>query len=130
MEANPEAAERPPLQYPVKAKFKGELISINNAEEMNRIREECAKERKDCFTYVYPITYILPDASTITVNSEDDRENRLAIRTWYAEHPGVEGKPTMLYPLEVKLKDGSISTLANDEEMALLKKDCEPKAKD
>lgn len=124
-DANPSSKERGVMKYPVNAMFKGNSVAIGSEEEMQRMKAECQGEKKEpCFTFIYPITYIMPDATTFTINSEDDRINKAAIRAWYGDNPGVEDRPTLLYPLNVKLKDESISTLENDEEMMLLRKDC------
>ena len=122
-EANPGVEERPVLQFPVEIKFKGEAKTVSNNEELQAIKESCDK-KDPCFHFIYPITYIMPDATSITVNSEDDRENKMAIRMWYRDNPGVEEKPALQYPVDVKLKDGTIVTLNNNDDMRALRQDC------
>ncbi|MFC2132787.1 hypothetical protein ACFLRG_03215, partial [Bacteroidota bacterium] len=71
---HPDTKEKPTLQYPVDITFKGRPITINNEREMQRIRAACTgdKERDGikCFDLVYPLTYFMPDRTTVTVNEE------------------------------------------------------------
>lgn len=124
-QANPGVEEKPLMQFPVDAFFKGEPVTINDQEQMKRYKMACDKGKKRCFVFIYPITYIMPDESTITILSKDDHENKMAIRLWYQENPGVEEKPVLQFPVKVKmLKDGIIKTIHNDEEMIALKEWC------
>lgn len=128
--ANPRVEKRGTMKYPVNAIFKGKQVRITNEFEMKRYKKECEGDKERCFAFIFPISYIMPDGSTITLQSENDRENKLAIRQWYADNPGVEEKPVLAYPLEVKMiKDGIIKTINNDEEMMTLKEFCDPKKK-
>ncbi|MBC8314202.1 MAG: hypothetical protein ISR57_03530 [Bacteroidales bacterium] len=119
--ANPGSKERPTLQYPVDVIFKGRPMTINNVEEMKRVREACKKDRKPCFEFIYPITYIMPDGSTITCNN---RRELIAVRMWYRENPGVTEKPTLQFPVDIKYKDGTIKTIHNQEEMKRARAAC------
>ena len=123
--ANPGFDERAVMQFPVEVKFKGEIKTVNNEQQMQRIKDACDKEGKPpCFFFIYPITYIMPDATSITINSKDDRVNKVLIRKWYTENPGVDEKPALQYPVDVKLKDGTLVTLNNDDDMQAIKEDC------
>lgn len=121
--ANPGAEERPTLQYPVEINFKGRILTINNDREMLRIKKACNDERP-CFVFVYPITYILPDGSTITGNNK--KEIGIAMKRWYAANPGVEERSVLQYPVEIKfVKDGNIVTINNDQQMQRIKASCD-----
>ena len=122
-EANPGSKERPTLQYPVDVIFKGRPMPINNVDEMKRVKVACKKDRKSCFDFIYPITYIMPDGSTITGN--DGKEIKLALRRWYEANPGSKELPTLQYPVEIKFRDGTILTIHNKEEMRRAKVGCE-----
>lgn len=124
-EENPGIEEKPVMEFPVNANFKGRPVTISNHEEMMQYKKVCAEEKERCFVFIYPITYIMPDESTITINSADDRENRMAIKLWYQENPGHETKPALQYPVKIKIiKTGKIKTLNNDEEMGAIKRWC------
>ena len=121
---HPDVTERPTLQYPVEIKFKGQIMTINNDGEMKRIKEACNKGRKKCFELVYPVTYIMPDGTEITINSKDDKEGRLAIKAWYEAHPDCKEKHSLKYPVDIKYKDGTIKTINNQEEMRRARMAC------
>jgi hypothetical protein len=114
--ANPGVRERPALQYPVDIIFRRDstIVTINNDEEMRRAYALCDEDREPCFDFVYPITYIMPDGSTVTGNRE---ELGLAIRSWYAANPGIREKPTLQYPVDIIFDDGTTLTVNNDEEL-------------
>jgi len=114
---NPGIEVRPTTQYPVEVNFKERVITVNNDDEMKRIKEACKEEKKPCFVFVYPITYTMPDGTVYTVESTDDDETKKAIRAWYVENPGVEEKPAIQYPIEIKFRDGKTLTINNDEEL-------------
>ena len=122
---NPGYKEKPILQFPVDVIFKGELKTIKNQGEMKKIREMCKKDRKPCYEFIYPITYVMPDGSTITGNN---RKELMAVRMWYKEHPGVTEKPALQYPVEVIFK-GETLTIDNDEQMQRIKKACKKDGK-
>jgi len=123
--ANPEIKERATMQFPVKAIFQGNAISILNEVEMEYYKKACAETRIPCFTFIFPVTYIMPDGMQITVMNEDDAENKAAIRTWYANNPEFkELRPDLQYPIDVKVRDGSKRTLSSIEELHALREEC------
>ncbi len=72
-----------------------------------------------CFDLVLPVTYVMPDGSTITVNSNDE-DDWVQLKAWYDANPNSEEKPTLQYPVDISFetRDGSITvTVINDEEM-------------
>ncbi len=72
-----------------------------------------------CFDLVLPVTYVMPDGSTITVNSNDE-DDWVQLKAWYDANPNSEEKPTLQYPVDISFetRDGSITvTVTNDEEM-------------
>ena len=110
---NPEFAERPTLQYPVVIMYEEDdegsedalTITINNEEEMISAREDCRELEFDdvdeCYEYSYPITYILPDDSTVEIASSDDGNAWGLIRRFYEENPEVEEEPALQFPIEI-----------------------------
>ena len=72
-----------------------------------------------CFDLVLPVTYVMPDGSTITVSS-DDEDDWVQLKAWYDANPNSEEKPALQYPVDISFetRDGSITvTVTNDEEM-------------
>jgi len=108
---NPESDERPSLQYPVEITYRTEEGTetqiINSEEEMVSAKEECREveneedEGYDCYEYVYPITFILPDESTVEILSADDEPSWGLIRRFYEENPNYEREPILQFPIEV-----------------------------
>ncbi len=79
-EENPDAEEHPELQYPVDILFDDETVTINNPEEMNIVKRECWEyedEGRECFGLVYPVTFIMPDGSSIVVATDDENSLKL-----------------------------------------------------
>ena len=128
-ETNPDSEGRPELQYPVDILFDDETVTINNAEEMNMVKRECWEyedEGRECFGLVYPVTFIMPDGSSIVV-ATDDEDGWQEVKNWYDANPESEERPTLQYPVDIIYRtiDGdSTVTINNEEEMEAAKDDC------
>ena len=126
-EANPDSEEKPSLQYPVDIAFgDDETITVNSDDEMRSVYRRCSYRDKDkrywdCFELVYPVTFIMPDGSTIAVADRDDWDD---VKSWYDSNPDSEEKPSLQYPVDISYRDGTIQTIDNDEEMGVSKRDC------
>ena len=114
-EANPEAEERPSLQYPVDIVYEseesedGETVTINSEDEMTVAKEECREmwgeedweEGEECYAFVYPISFLMPDGSTIEISSEGDEAGWMSIREYYEANPSSEEEPSMQFPVDI-----------------------------
>ena len=82
-------------------------------------------DKKDwkCFNLVFPVTFDMPDGSTITVTSNDE-DGWTEIKAWYEANPDSEERPTLQYPVDITYRDGTTQTINNDEEMRIAKEDC------
>ena len=126
-EANPDSEEKPALQYPVDIVYEKDetTVTINNDDEMRGAYRHCGGRDDDrdraCFALVYPVTFIMPDGSTITVA---DREDWAELKAWYEANPDSEERPTLQYPVDITYRDGTTQTINNDEEMRIAKEDC------
>jgi len=62
----------------------------------------CSKENNinykkyDCFKLVYPISYLMPDDSILSLSDEKDA----GMKNWYLSNPDVEEKPVLEYPVQ------------------------------
>jgi hypothetical protein len=114
---NPGVLDEPAIQYPVDIILRDSTLTINSDEELRRIYALCGggSEPEDCYEFVYPITYIMPDGSTVTGNSGE--EVGIAIRNWYTANPGVTGDPVLQYPVDIIFDDGTTVTVNSDEEL-------------
>ena len=128
-EANPDAEERPALQYPVDISFEtregSTTLTVTNDEELRGAYGRCGSGRDDerdreCFELVYPVTYLMPDGSTITVENDEDWD---PIKDWYDANPNAEGRPELQYPVDVVLDDETF-TVNSAEEMGEIKREC------
>ena len=81
------------------------------------------KEDWKCFDLVFPITFDMPDGSTITVTS-DDEDGWAEIKAWYEANPESEERPTLQYPVDISFRDGETVTINSDEEMRAAEEAC------
>ena len=127
---NPESAERPTLQYPVVIMYEEDdegsedalTVTINNEEEMISAREDCSglefDDVDECYEYSYPITYILPDNSTVEIASSDDENAWGLIRRFYEENPEAEGEPILQFPIEIIFQGDMVFVFETNAEYA------------
>ncbi len=91
----------------------GKLLKDNNEQRKGR--------RNKCFEFVFPVDFIMPDNTSITL---DVKEDWVLIREWYQSNPTVKIRPTLIFPLNITLKDGTVQTILNEEELFILKDAC------
>ncbi len=84
-------------------------------------REKAKKRRNKCFQFVFPVDFIMPDASTITLNSKEDWT---LIREWYKANTEVKERPELVFPVNVTLEDDTTQTLIDREELKAIKDSC------
>jgi len=136
-EENEDSEDKPELQYPVDIIVETEegtsTVTINNEEEMTVAKRECHAEweedwdeedERECFEYVLPVTFLMPDGSTITV---EDEEGWYSLRVWYEENRGYEEEPGIQYPIDIsqETEEGFITvTLTSGEEMEEVYSEC------
>ena len=123
---NPESDERPSLQYPVEITYRTEEGTetqiINSEEEMISAKEECREveneedEGYECYEYVYPITFILPDESTVEISGEDDESSWGLIRRFYEQNPNYEEEPALQFPVEVVVEGDMVLVIDTSED--------------
>jgi hypothetical protein len=82
--------------------------------------------RSKCFEFVYPIVIIMPDDSSITLESKEDWSLKKA---WYEENPDVRERPELVFPVDITLEDGTVQTLIDIDELKAVKDSCK-KGKD
>ena len=126
-DSNPDSEEKPSLQYPVDIAFgDDETITVNSDDELRSVYRRCSDTDKDkrywdCFELAYPVTFIMPDGSTIAVAVKEDWDD---VKGWYDSNPDSEERPFLQYPVNISYRDGTIQTINNDEEMGVSKRDC------
>ncbi|MEM6967618.1 MAG: hypothetical protein AAF573_22835 [Bacteroidota bacterium] len=123
--ANPNSDDDPTLAYPVHVTFtdSGVTVPVANDEELENLFEVCEEyEFDDCFEFIFPMEIQFPDASVIAINSLYEGEN--AVDAWYDANPNSDEDPTIVYPIQVKLEDGTIKTINSEEDLDDLFDDC------
>ncbi|MEA1878209.1 MAG: hypothetical protein U9N86_15295 [Bacteroidota bacterium] len=117
------------FKYPISVQFDGETIRIADARQFERIKMACwgdkdddGKEKVSCMELVYPITYIMPDRTSLTV--EDKKSEAKAMKEWFEEHPDYQRqRPKLQYPVDVLFK-GRPMTIEEEAGMGRLRKAC------
>lgn len=128
-----ESEEKPELQYPLEIVFRiedgSETQIINSEDEMNIAKEECREleseedeEVEECYEYVYPITFILPDESTIEILGEDDASGWGLIRRFYEENPNYE-ETILQFPVELTLQGDMVFIFETNEALELFEEE-------
>lgn len=122
---NPGVTERPELVFPVDIMFEdGEVQTIVDLEELREVKSACRDERnrRRCFRLNLPLTFFMPDNSTITVA---ERADWSLLRAYYIANPDDMGtKPELVFPVDATYRDGSVVTFSNEDEMLAAREEC------
>ncbi len=134
-EANPDAEARPQLQFPIEMISEdGELITVDDHQELRRIREACGRPfRPDhhrpgqggcnpCFQFVFPFNIEFPDGTIEEITSRQDLKQ--TIRAWKQANPDADERPQLVFPITVEMEDGTLVTVNSQEELIALREDC------
>ncbi|BDD12364.1 hypothetical protein FUAX_47960 (plasmid) [Fulvitalea axinellae] len=97
-----------------------ELLTGEGREKKRRKHGEGEGDKDKAFELVLPVTFTMPDGSTVTV---EDEEGWKAIKEWYKANPDVKERATLQFPVDVTFEDGSVKTINNEEEMKALRKE-------
>ncbi|KAA3631892.1 MAG: hypothetical protein DWQ02_15685 [Bacteroidetes bacterium] len=97
-------------------------LCLSSCEKKDFSKDKWDKEDEICFELLYPVSYTMPDGSTIT--AADEKQYWTLIKGWYEENPEVEEKPELLYPVDIKYTVGTIETIQDEAEMIAVKEDC------
>ena len=135
--SNPDSEERPTLQFPVDITYETEdgdtTLTVNNDEEMEYVKRRCweewgddgSEDDEECYEFVLPISFTMPDGTTITVENE---EGWLNLREWYMNNCESEEEPLLQYPVNIVLfndeGEETTVTINNEEEMNALEEEC------
>lgn len=87
--------------------------------------------RYGCYELVFPVSIVLPDSSTVEVNSYEEMKQTL--RNYFQAnggggHHGHNGGPRphigFVFPISVLSQDGEIITVNNEDELRALREEC------
>ena len=143
-EANPDAEERPSIEFPYNVKLQdSSIVAVTSQEDVDALKEACQGDRGDrggrdgdrgdrggrggrkdaCFSLVYPYTIDI-DGTVATI--EDRAGKKAALMAWKEANPDATEKPsiTLVFPLTVELEDESTMELADQAALDALKASC------
>ena len=136
-ENNPDSEERPTFAFPIEMIGEdGTLISVADQEELKEIKLACnggrfgrdrprnghARNCSACFELVFPVSLSFPDGSSTEV--ADRTALKAAARAWKEANPESEERPSLVFPLEVLLDDGTTQLVESEEDLQALRESC------
>jgi invasion protein IalB len=124
-EANPNSDERPAIQFPYDVTLQdGTVVTVESADDVEALLEECGYDGRErlCFRPVFPLTIAFPDGNNATV--ENRFEFRMSIRVWVLENQDAEERPSIAFPYDVMLRDGTVLTIEDEDQLADLIASC------
>lgn len=128
---------RPTFQLPISViNEAGETIVVETEEALRQLRAECGgasfgnrpwqghgQRGLSCFELVFPVTVQMPDGTTAT--AADGAALRQLVFNWRKNNPGSANRPTLQFPISVKMKaDGAIVAVSDKEALIELRKGC------
>ena len=73
---------------------------------------------------VFPVTLEYPDGTT--AEAEDRQALHQLLREWRMNNQGAEDRPSIAFPRDVMLEDGTVVTVNNEDELQALIDACNP----
>ncbi len=125
--SHPDSREKPSYQYPINLMIGDSAKTIWDEDEMNLVYRWCGGkkyEKKPCFTFIFPVTYLTADGTSFTVAS-DDESSWAELKAWYEANPENQSRPEIVFPQDIKLDDQTTRTLENIEDLMEVKEACE-----
>jgi len=84
------------------------------------------KKRGPCFKFEYPLSFTMPDGSTITGN--DRKEICTAMKAWYEKNGKTREKPRLVFPVTILTLDNDKNVISKEisshEELKLIMASC------
>lgn len=87
--------------------------------------EDSTDYELECFDFVYPIEVNIPNQEVVSVNSEDEFFD--VLDQWFEaneEEEDLEDFPTLVFPIQVTLEDGTMESIGDEEELCELYETC------
>lgn len=105
---------------------KSEVYFSTKGKLLKDLKEKRIRKRYKCFQFVFPVDFIMPDTTSITLNSKDEWN---MIKDWYVANKGVKKRPELVFPVNVTIEDGTLQTLIDRGDLSRMKDSCK-KGKD
>lgn len=113
----------------------GETVSVEDETALRELAADCrgtfgrygwqghSHQGISCFEVIFPVTIQFPDGST--VEAADGRSIGQAVRTWRRNNPDATERPTLVFPVTVRMNaDQSLVVVNSREEFFELKAGC------
>lgn len=104
-----------------KEEAKSDVYFSEKGRELKDDSEKGRRRKHKCFEFVFPIDFIMPDDTSITLESKEDW---ILIKAFYEENPDASERPELVFPVDVSLEDGTVQTLLYRDELKALKDSC------
>lgn len=129
-EDNPDAEGRPKLAFPYQVELRnGDIVTIESEVDLQQLPFNCRTRPrprpKPCYQLIYPVTLVLPGEAGETVEVADKPAMYRILKEWKENNPGATERPELLFPYDVRLRDGTLSTVESEEDLQELKESCE-----
>jgi len=105
---------------------KSEVYFSTKGKLLKDLKEKRIRKRYKCFQFVFPVDFIMPDTTSITLNSKDEW---IMIKDWYVANKGVKKRPELVFPVDITIEDGTLQTLIDRGDLRRMKDSCK-KSKD
>ena len=105
---------------------KSEVYFSTKGKLLKDLKEKRIRKRYKCFQFVFPVDFIMPDTTSITLNSKDEW---IMIKDWYVANKGVKKRPELVFPVDITIEDGTLQTLIDRGDLRRMKDSCK-KGKD
>ena len=101
------AKEKPAFTFPIQVQFKpeeegaeGEILTVNSDEELKEAFQACRGEENDkrCFSFVFPVSFIMPDGSTLTASDEEDLTTQM--KAFFESYDGEKKRTELVLSLK------------------------------
>jgi hypothetical protein len=89
--------------------------------KLYKIAELDGRDRGDCFEFVYPVGFTMPDGSNFILYSEHETDR---LREWYAQNPGINERPQFQYPLAIIARNGVPQEIPDEPSLRRVYEEC------
>ena len=131
---NPEAEGRPGIAFPYSIEFTdGTVVVVENRRDLLEAAWSCRRSRRPghgrpyfnrniCYELVFPVTIAFPDETSVEVGNRE--EARAELEAWWETNPNEEEDPMLAFPYDIKLRNGDIVTIEDEEDRAEYRRRC------
>jgi len=102
-------------------------LAGSKAQIQSRIRERQRQREimRDCFTFDFPVSYIMADDTEIVIEDDD---SWYLIKEWHQANPDIKERGSLVYPGTVIFDDGTELIVYTEDEMQELREECKEAA--